>query len=45
MTLVMMFDKTYNPRDEICFSLFKFKPKFPRPACDWQYETHTVDVE
>jgi hypothetical protein len=43
MTLIMMFDKSYNPRDEIRFSLFKFKlPKFPRPALDWQYVIHQV---
>lgn len=45
MTLVMMFDKTYSPRDEIRFSLFKFKvPKFPRPAFDWQYVIHPVEA-
>ena len=43
MTLIMMFDKSYSPRDEIRFSLFKFKvPKFPRPAFDWQYVIHHV---
>jgi hypothetical protein len=43
MTLIMMFDKSYTPRDEIRFSLFKFKvPKFPRPAFDWQYVIHQV---
>jgi hypothetical protein len=43
MTLIMMFDKTYDPRDEIRFSLFKFKvPKFLRPAFDWQYVIHQV---
>ncbi|MBI3839190.1 MAG: hypothetical protein HY288_14820 [Planctomycetia bacterium] len=45
MTLIMMFDKSYNPRDEIRFSLFKFKiPKFPRPAFDWQYVIHKVEA-
>jgi hypothetical protein len=45
MTLIMMFDKTYNQRDEIRFSLFKFKvPKFPRPAMDWQYVIHRVEA-
>jgi hypothetical protein len=44
MTLIMMFDKSYHPRDEIRFSLFKFKiPKFPRPAVDWQYVIHKVE--
>ena len=43
MTLIMMFDKSYTSRDEIRFSLFKFKvPKFPRPAFDWQYVIHQV---
>jgi hypothetical protein len=46
MTLIMMFDKAYSPRDEIRFSLFKFKvPKFPRPACDWQYVIHNVQAD
>ena len=46
MTMIMMFDKTTTPRDEIRFSLFKFKvPKFPRPACDWQYVIHKVEAE
>jgi len=45
MTLIMMFDRAYNSRDEIRFSLFKFKvPKFPRPAFDWQYVIHDVRV-
>jgi hypothetical protein len=43
MTLIMMFDRTHSAEDEIRFSLFKFKvPKFPRPACDWQYVIHDV---
>ncbi len=46
MTLIMMFDKTFSPQDEIRFSLFKFKvKKFPRPACDWQYVIHKVEAE
>lgn len=46
MTLIMMFDKTWTPRDEIRFSLFKFKtPKFPRPAFDWQYVIHHVEAD
>ena len=45
MTLIMMFDKTYDD-DEIRMSLFKFKVrKFPRPAFDWQYVIHRVDSE
>ena len=44
MTLIMMFDRTATPSDEIRFSLFKFKlAKFPRPACDWQYVIHHVE--
>ncbi|HEX3724942.1 MAG TPA: hypothetical protein VHV08_01815 [Pirellulales bacterium] len=43
MTLLMMFDRAYSERDEIRFSLFKFKiPRFPRPALDWQYVIHHV---
>lgn len=46
MTLIMMFDRGHTPRDEIRFSLFKFKvPKFPRPALDWQYVIHRVEPE
>jgi hypothetical protein len=45
MTLIMMFDRAYTPRDEVRFSLFKFKlNKFPRPACDWQYVIHRVET-
>jgi hypothetical protein len=45
MTLIMMFDRMYTPRDEIRFSLFKFKTrKFPRPAFDWQYVIHRVEA-
>lgn len=45
MTLIMMFDRAYSERDEIRFSLFKFKlPKLPRPACDWQYVIHRVEA-
>jgi hypothetical protein len=46
MALVMMFDRTYTERDEIRFSLFKFKvAKFPRPAMDWQYVIHKVEPD
>ncbi|MGD9720785.1 MAG: hypothetical protein AB7O59_13935 [Pirellulales bacterium] len=45
MTLIMMFDRAYTARDEIRFSLFKFKiVKFPRPAFDWQYVIHRVEA-
>lgn len=38
MTLILMFDKTATPEEEIRFSLFKFKlKKYPRPAWDFQY--------
>ena len=44
MVLIMMFDRAYTQRDEIRFSLFKFKvKKFPRPALDWQYVIHQVE--
>ena len=39
----MMFDRAYNPRDEIRFQPVQFKlAKFPRPAFDWQYVIHDV---
>ena len=45
MVLILMFDKAATPRDEVRFSLFKFKlNKFPRPACDWQYVIHHVEA-
>lgn len=38
MTLILMFDRLYSDRDQIRFSLYKFKlPKHPRPAWDFQY--------
>ena len=44
MVLIMMFDRAHTARDEIRFSLFKFKlHEFPRPALDWQYVIHRVD--
>jgi hypothetical protein len=46
MCLLMMFDRAYTERDEVRFSLFKFKlPKFPRPAWDWQYVIHRVQQD
>jgi hypothetical protein len=46
MTLILMFDRTYSPEDEIRFSLFKFKlPRHPRPAWDFQYVIHKVAAE
>lgn len=38
MVLILMFDRASTKREEIRFSLFKFKlPKQPRPAWDFQY--------
>jgi hypothetical protein len=44
MTLILMFDRLHTHRDEIRFSLYKFKlPKHPRPAWDFQYVIHQVE--
>lgn len=44
MAFILMFDTDYTERDEIRFSLFKFKlNKFPRPAWDFQYVIHKVE--
>jgi hypothetical protein len=46
MTLILMFDRTWSERDEVRFSLFKFKlPKQPRPAWDFQYVIHNVQPD
>ena len=46
MTMILMFDRASSSRDEIRFSLYKFKlPKFPRPAWDFQYVVHKVNDE
>jgi len=43
MVFMLMADRDYSERDEIRFSLFKFKlDKFPRPAWDMQYVIHKV---
>ncbi len=43
MTLILMFDRAWTPRDEIRLSLFKFKlKKWPRPAWDFQYVIRRV---
>ena len=43
MVLILMFDRTYTPDDEIRFSLFKFKvPRHPRPAWDFQYVIRNI---
>lgn len=46
MVLMMMFDKTHSDKDEVRFSLFKFKvPRFPRPAWDFQYVLRNIQEE
>ena len=43
MTLVLMFDRLCSDRDQIRFSLYKFKlPMHPRPAWDFQYVINRV---
>jgi hypothetical protein len=45
MTIILMFDRLHGQRDEIRFSMFKFKTnKVPRPALDWQYVIHKVEA-
>jgi hypothetical protein len=44
MALILMFDRLHSNRDQIRFSLYKFKlPKHPRPAWDFQYVINTVE--
>jgi len=44
MTLVLMFDRLHSDRDQIRFSLYKFKlPQHPRPAWDFQYVVNKVE--
>jgi hypothetical protein len=44
MTLILMFDRLYSDRDQIRFSLYKFKlPRHPRPAWDFQYVVNKVE--
>ena len=44
MTMILMFDRPYSHRDQIRFSLYKFKlPKHPRPAWDFQYVINKVE--
>ncbi|MDG2383358.1 MAG: hypothetical protein P8N76_16935 [Pirellulaceae bacterium] len=46
MAFVLMFDRLYSARDQIRFSLFKFKvPKHPRPAWDFQYVINQVQTD
>jgi hypothetical protein len=45
MTLILMFDRLYSERDQIRFSLYKFKlPRHPRPAWDFQYVINKVEA-
>lgn len=45
MCYILMFDRTYTERDQIRFSLFKFKvqPGHLRPAWDFQYVINKVE--
>ena len=45
MTFMLMFDRTHSAKDEIRFSLFKFKVKDEqrKPAWDFQYVIHNVE--
>ena len=45
MTLILMFDRTHSAKDEIRFSLFKFKVQKERrkPAWDFQYVIRDVE--
>ena len=44
MTLILMFDRLHSERDQIRFSLYKFKlPQHPRPAWDFQYVINKVE--
>jgi hypothetical protein len=46
MTLIVMFDRLHSDRDQIRFSLYKFKlPKHPRPAWDFQYVINRVESD
>jgi hypothetical protein len=46
MVFMLMFDRACTQRDEIRFSLFKFKLKqFPRPAWDFEYVIHHVEQD
>jgi len=46
MTLILMFDRLQTERDQIRFSLYKFKlPDHPRPAWDFQYVVNQVQTD
>lgn len=43
MAMTLMFDRLHSGRDQMRFSLYKFKlPKHPRPAWDFQYVINRV---
>jgi hypothetical protein len=44
MTMILMFDRLHSNRDQIRFSLYKFKlPRHARPAWDFQYVINRVE--
>jgi hypothetical protein len=44
MVFILMFDRLHTARDQMRFSLYKFKvPKHPRPAWDFQYVIDRVE--
>ena len=46
MTMVLMFDRMHSNRDEIRFSLYKFKlPRRMRPAWDFQYVIRQIQTD
>ena len=46
MTLILMFDRLHSRRDQIRFSMYKFKlTKWPRPAWDFQYVINRVQKD
>lgn len=46
MTMILMFDRLSTERDQIRFSLYKFKlPNHPRPAWDFQYVVNRVQSD
>jgi hypothetical protein len=46
MVYILMFNKMYGEKDEIRFSLFKFKlPRVSRPAWDFQYVIRMLEDE
>ena len=46
MTMILMFDRLHSQRDEIRFSLYKFKlPRRSRPAWDFQYVIQRIQTD